>query len=62
MTLNKAMPKVLGEGTNYMLIIPAFEFVSGAQQRDRTPGYEDEDDESSVREATAAASAQACAA
>jgi LysM repeat protein len=47
MTLNKAMPKVLGEGTNYMLIIPAFEFVSGAQQRDRTPGYEDEDDESS---------------
>eukprot|EP00943_MAST-04B_sp_MAST-4B-sp1_P005215 g5215.t1 len=34
MTLTDAMPQAIGKDQNYMLVIPAFEFVSGAQQRD----------------------------
>ena len=34
MALTKAMPGAIGKDTKFMLVIPAFEFVSGAQQRD----------------------------
>ena len=44
--LNKAMPHALPKGTKYMLIVPAFEFVNGAQQEDKT-GWASKDDTSS---------------
>ena len=34
MTLTEALPQAIGKEQKYMLVIPAFEFVSGAQQRD----------------------------